>query len=62
MSSDPIVAEIRRIREQIAAEFNYDLHAMVKDAQQRDAAGDRLVVRREPRPALKPISVPAKTA
>lgn len=62
MSSDPIVAEIRRIREQIAAEFNYDLHAMVKDAQQRDATGDRLVVRREPRPALKPISVPAKTA
>ena len=62
MSSDPIVAEIRRIREQIAAEFNYDLHAMVKDAQQRDAAGDRLVVRREPRPAMKLISVPAKTA
>lgn len=62
MSTDPIVAEIRRIREQIAAEFNYDLHAMVKDAQQRDAAGDRLVVRREPRPILKPISVPAKTA
>ena len=62
MSSDPIVAEIRRIREQIAAEFNYDLHAMVKDAQQRDAAGDRLVVRREPRPALKPIRVPARTA
>jgi hypothetical protein len=62
MSSDPIVAEIRRIREQIAAEFNYDLHAMVKDAQQRDAAGDRLVVRREPRPTLKPVSISAKTA
>ena len=62
MSSDPIVAEIRRIREQIAAEFNYDLHALVKDAQQRDAAGDRLVVRREPRAALQPVSVPAKTA
>ena len=62
MSSDPIVAEIRRIREQIAAELNYDLHAMVKDAQQRDAAGDRLVVRREPRPAVKLTSLPAKTA
>ncbi len=62
MSSDPIVAEIRRIREQIAAEFNFDLHAMVKDAQQRDAAGDRLVVRREPRPAVKLTGLPAKTA
>ena len=62
MSSDPIVAEIRRIREQIAAEFNYDLHAMVKDAQQRDAAGDRLVVRREPRRAVKPTKVLDKTA
>ena len=62
MSSDPIVAEIRRIREQIAAEFNYERPAMVTDAQQRDAAGDRLVVRREPRPALKLIRVPARTA
>ena len=62
MSSDPIVKEIRLIRERLAAEFNHDLHAMVKDAQQRDAAGDRLVVRREPRPAVKHPSLPAKTA
>ena len=32
MLPDPIITEIRNIREQIAAEFNYDLHAMVKDA------------------------------
>lgn len=62
MLPDPIVTEIRSIREQIAAEFNYDVEAIVKDAQQRDAAGDRLVVRREPRPALIIASIPAKTA
>ena len=62
MQTDPIITEIRSIREQIAAEFNYDLHALVKDAQQRDAVGDRPVVRREPRPVAKPITLPAKSA
>ena len=62
MQPDPILAEIRNTREQIAAEFNYDIHALVKDVQQRDALGDRLVVRREPRPAVQPIRLPAKTA
>jgi len=49
MDPDPIVAEIRAIRERLAARFNYDIDAMVKDAQQRDAAGDRKVVRLPPR-------------
>lgn len=49
MEADPIVAEIRAIRERLAARFNYDIDAMVKDAQQRDAAGDREVVRLPPR-------------
>ena len=62
MWEDPIVAEIRKIRDEHAAKFNYDVAAIVKDAQQRDAAGDRLVVRREPRPAVKLTSLTAKTA
>ena len=62
MSPDPIVTEIHNIREQIAAELNYDLHAMVKAAQQRDALGDRPVVRRAPRPPAMPVSLPAKSA
>ena len=52
MSTDPVVAEIRGIRERIAAKFDYDVRAIGLDAQQRDAAGDRPVVRREPRPAV----------
>jgi hypothetical protein len=62
MEPDPVVAEIRMIRERLAAKFDYDIAAIVKDSQQRDAAGDRLVVRREPRPAVKPTRLPAKTA
>jgi hypothetical protein len=49
MESDPIVAEIRELREKLAARFNYNLRAIVTDAQQRDATGDRKVVRLSPR-------------
>ncbi len=49
MSSDPIVDEIREIRQRYAAQFGFDVRAMVRDAQRRDAAGDRKVVRLPPR-------------
>ena len=62
MQPDPVVAEIRLIRDRLAAKFDYDIAAIGRDAQQRDAAGDRLVVRRAPRSALKPVNLSAKTA
>jgi hypothetical protein len=44
MWEDPIVAEVHRIREELAAKFNYDLHAMFADMQKRQTAlGSRLV-------------------
>jgi len=49
MISDPIVAEIRNLREQQAARFGFDIRLIVKDARKRDASGDRQVVRRAPR-------------
>lgn len=49
MPSDPIVDEIRAIRELRAARFGYNIRAIVKDVQQRDASGDREVVRLRPR-------------
>jgi hypothetical protein len=58
MSSDPVVAEIHRIREQIAARFNYDVRAIGEDARRRDAASGQPVVRRPPR---RPV-VPAKAS
>jgi hypothetical protein len=56
MPSDPIVAEIRRLREQRAARFGFDVRSIVKDAQERDAAGDREVIRRPPRRPLSPAA------
>ena len=46
MKSDPIVAEMRKLREQRAARFGYDISLIVKDARKRDVSGDREVVRR----------------
>jgi hypothetical protein len=34
---DPIVEEVHRIREKHSKRFNYDLDAIVKDLQQREA-------------------------
>jgi len=63
MSSDPIVAEIHAIRERIAARFNYDVYAIGKDAQERQALCSHKVVSRPPRrpegwhePATEPAS------
>jgi len=33
---DPIVAEVRKVKEQLAAKFNYDVAAMLQDAQKRE--------------------------
>ncbi|MCL4201339.1 MAG: hypothetical protein KJ000_02510 [Pirellulaceae bacterium] len=41
---DPIVAEVRRIREELSAKFNFDLPAIFADIRSRQAnAGDRLI-------------------
>lgn len=55
MTSDPIVAEIREIREQRAARLGYDLRAIIKEAQQRDLVGDRQVVRLPSRRPVMPL-------
>jgi hypothetical protein len=35
---DPIVAEVRRAREELAAKFNYDLRSILEDAMNRQNA------------------------
>ena len=49
MVPDPIVEEIKRIREEYAARFNYDLEAIVRDVQRRQEDGNYQVVSRPPR-------------
>ena len=44
MWEDPIVAEVHRIREQLAAEYGYDVNAIFADLMKRQTAlGNRLV-------------------
>lgn len=41
---DPIVAEVRKVKEQLAAKFNFDVVAMLRDQQQREkTSGHRYV-------------------
>ena len=49
MWEDPIVAEVHRTREKLAAQFNYDLGAFFADVRKRQASlGSRLVRQRKP--------------
>jgi hypothetical protein len=44
MWEDPIVAEVHRIREKLAAEYNFDVKAIFADLRKRQASlGSRLV-------------------
>ncbi|CAN5434486.1 hypothetical protein BH24GEM3_BH24GEM3_04650 [soil metagenome] len=47
--TDPIVEEVRRIRDEYAAQFNYDLEAICLDLKDREARGEFSTVRRPPR-------------
>jgi hypothetical protein len=47
MWEDPIVAEVRRIREELAARFNFDVKAIFADMRKRQAALGAMLVSRE---------------
>jgi hypothetical protein len=49
MPTDPIVAEIRQIRDQLAAKFDYDVTAIARDARARQKAAKRKIVALKPR-------------
>ena len=49
MRRDPIVEEIRKIREEHAARFNYNVRAIVEDARRRQQEGTHQVVSLPPR-------------
>lgn len=50
MWEDPIVEEIRKVREGLAAKFNYDVTAIVADLMKRQTALGSRLVRRPPKP------------
>ena len=49
MKNDPIVAEVRRIRQEHEARFNYDLDLIVKDLKMQERAGSRPCISLPPR-------------
>lgn len=59
MTNDPIVEEIHRHREEHAARFHHDLHAICEDFRQAQTASGRQVVTRPPRRPV--ISAPSST-
>jgi hypothetical protein len=52
MWRDPVVEEIRHIRDEYAKKFEYDLHAICEDIRDRQSRSGRVVVSRSPR---KPV-------
>jgi len=60
MWEDPIVAEVRKIREDYAAQFNYDLQALCRALKEREQQDPRPKVAFPPKPArLVRIAKPA---
>jgi len=47
---DPIVEEIRRIRQEYARRFNYDSDAIFEDLKEKERTSRRTIVRRQSRP------------
>ena len=49
MSHDPIVAEVRAIREEYAKQFNYDVRAICRDLKEQEKRGGRKMVSLPPK-------------
>ena len=59
IEDDPIVAEVRRAREEYAARFNFDLRAISEDLRRLSKEEGINTVSRQPRRPLQPKK-PAK--
>jgi hypothetical protein len=55
MWEDPIVANVRRIREELAAEYDFDVHAIFAEMIRRQSLlGERLVKPRKAQQVAQP--------
>jgi hypothetical protein len=59
MWKDEIVEETRKVREEYAANFNYDLEAIYKDLKEQEKQGKRKIVSMPPK---KPELIPQAKA
>lgn len=53
MRKDPVVEEVRRVRERHAAKLRYDLDAILRDLKEEERQGRRKVVSFPPRRATR---------
>ncbi len=49
MALDPILSEVRRVREAYAQQFNGDVRAMMDDLRRRHAESNRKSITRQPK-------------
>jgi hypothetical protein len=61
MEDDPIIAEIRRIRDEHAAKFDYDAHAIGEDLRRRQRESGRTYVSLPPRRIEQPLVPPVNS-
>lgn len=59
MTNDPIVDEIRRLRDAHAARFNYDLDAIYRDITEREREWEKKLGRKFVSYAADPVEPPA---
>ena len=55
MYSDPIVEQTRKLRDEYAARFNYDLDAIFQDLMERQQVSDRKLIKRNPKRLAHPV-------
>jgi hypothetical protein len=59
MLNDPIVEEVRAIREKLAAQCNFDIRKIIEEAQQRQASSKSRIVSYERAPKALQATGPA---
>lgn len=52
IQTDPIIAEVHRVRDANAARFDYDVARIFRDVRERQKNSDREYVRNPPRPVV----------
>ena len=53
---DEIVEETRKVREEYAAQFEFDIPAIVADVKEKEKHGERKLVSRPPKPVAVPLA------
>jgi len=61
MRNDPVVDEIRRVRQEHTDRFNRDLHAICEDLRQQERESGREYVSFQPRP-VRDVTVSESTS